>query len=209
MNTTPDPAALAMSAAEEIVSTAWNYGGPGVLETQSRNHVATIISRHMQPLVDRITELEKENHELEAAIDFSQGELREMKDAHETLMRHHSVITKLCDEYEDKLTAANERAERAERERDELRTGIDRLADRNGFPKSDNFIQMLEVCGNRAERIDSALTASQTSVRELREALAGLLAMDELDMGDLSILEQDASDHPVSKAMAVLARTSP
>jgi len=50
---------------------------------------------------DRLT---SQVRELEDAIDFSQGELREMKDAHETLMRHHEVVSKLCDQNEDALT---------------------------------------------------------------------------------------------------------
>lgn len=47
------------------------------------------------------------------------------------------------------------------------------------------------------------------ATRELCEALTGLLGMDELDMGDESILEQDEPNHPVILARKALANSTP
>lgn len=41
-------------------------------------------------------------------------------------------------------------------------------------------------------------------IEELEEALRNLLRLEELEMGDLSVLMNDEPEHPVVKAMAIL-----
>lgn len=65
----------------------------------------------------------------------------------------------------------------------------------------------------QAERMEHELAtlrrqsaALQERVGELEGALHGLLSMDELEMGDESVLEQDEPNHPVIKARAILRK---
>ena len=109
MSTTPNPAALAMSAAQEIIDDLGAF-----IEDDART--AAIIARHQQPLVDRIEELE--------------GELAEEKKMHAECAEDQLATFKEMVARGEALAAANERAEWAERERDEAKAASQRRAEK-------------------------------------------------------------------------------
>ena len=156
--TTPDHAALAMSAAQEIINAyvpefSMTPDPWGELTSEEQVQAAAIITRHTQPLVERIKKLE--------------GELAEEKKMHAECAEDQLATFKEMVARGEALAAANERDERAERARDEAR----------------RVLTLEFIAKNEAQ---DALTASQTSVRELREALELIVtAMDQYGRHEL------------------------